>query len=351
MSRMLSLPFVLTALLLTSSTARSQGDALSLVDAGTAIVAVPPPAPRELSGLVHSGGAEFYAVSDSQPGLHPLSISIDPANGTIRSVKAGAPIVLRDEDGRPARGGDLEGVAFDQVADEVLTVNESFGDPANAIVRYRRSDWRRTGVIDLSGTVFLRGAARSGFGLESLASTGSAVWTANEEALDADGPRATGQRGTTVRLTRFDRGQSQGQWAYVTEPSTGALPRIANVDGVADLLALPGGQLLVLERATYSGQAPGDFGGFVSRIFEVTVTEATDISSRQRLDTLVAGTAYMPVRKRLLWQRAFSLFTGVNNFEGIALGPTLDDGSRSVLLIADNDVLPSTLWALRLLGK
>ena len=45
---------------------------------------------------------------------------------------------------------------------------------------------------------------------------GSTVWTANEEALEADGPRATGQRGTTVRVTRFEAGQLAGQWAYVT---------------------------------------------------------------------------------------------------------------------------------------
>jgi hypothetical protein len=50
----------------------------------------------------------------------------------------------------------------------------------------------------------------------------------------------------------------------------------------------------------------------------------------------------------VLWQRAFSLLLGPNNFEGLALGPTLADGSRSVILVADNDILPSTFWALRL---
>jgi hypothetical protein len=123
--------------------------------------------------------------------------------------------------------------------------------------------------------------------------------------------------------------------------------------------------VLVLERATLGSQGPGDIGGFVSRIFEVDVTDASDIAGVPSLAAIQVRAAttnsadvrssdpaarrdYQPVRKRLLWSRVFGLAGGPNNFEGMALGPVLADGSRSVVLVADNDILPSNFWALKL---
>ena len=60
------------------------------------------------------------------------------------------------------------------------------------------------------------------------------------------------------------------------------------------------------------------------------------------------GRDYELVPKEILWSRLFPLTDGPTNWEGMALGPTLGDGSRSLLLISDNDTLPSAIWALRL---
>ena len=91
--------------------------------------------------------------------------------------------------------------------------------------------------------------------------------------------------------------------------------------GVSDVVALPGGALLALERA---------FGtiGFRIRLYEVDLSGATDVSALPAL----RGAHYVPVAKRLLWERVFPDY----DFEGAALGPALADGSNSLVLISDN---------------
>lgn len=343
--------------------------ALSLADASQTLVPAPPTSPRELSGLTHASANLFYAVSDGRQTVHPLSIAIDPATGRVVSIEARPVLSLFDQAGRPSTRSDLEGIAFDAASGEIVIVDESgAGDPRGSILAYRVADGQQVRAIDLTESLFSAATVRGGFGLESLALSGSRIWTANEEALNADGPRATSVRGTTVRLTRFEDGRLSGQWAYVTEPASGSLPYVGtSVCGVVDLIALSESRVLVLERATVASQGPGDIGGFVSRIFDVDVTDATDITGVLSLSSLPVRPAttapaevgasdsaavrdYRPVRKRLLWSRVFSLAGGPNNFEGMALGPLLADGSRSVLLVADNDILPSNFWALRLTG-
>jgi hypothetical protein len=138
---------------------------------------------------------------------------------------------------------------------------------------------------------------------------------------------------------------SVAQWAYRLEPSGGSLPTGGRpMSGVVDLAAIDGDRILVLERATAGSRGPGDIGGFINRLFLADVRNATNVVDLERLG---ADAAVEPVRKTLLWSQYFSLFGGPNNFEGLALGPSLSDGSRSLILIADNDVLPSTLLALR----
>jgi len=103
---------------------------------------------------------------------------------------------------------------------------------------------------------------------------------------------------------------------------------------VSDLVALPGGALIVLERA---------FGviGFRIRLYEVDFSGATDVSTMESLK----DAHYAPVGKRLLWERVFPDY----DFEGTALGPLLADGSHSLILISDNGHgFRQGLYALRL---
>jgi len=68
------------------------------------------------------------------------------------------------------------------------------------------------------------------------------------------------------------------------------------------------------------------------QIFLASLAGATDVS---KLDSL-AGQSYTPVRKTLLYDFARAGFLP-DNIEGLALGPRLADGSRTLVLVSDNN--------------
>ena len=136
------------------------------------------------------------------------------------------------------------------------------------------------------------------FGLESLTYGAGTLWTANEEALKSDGPLSTTAAGTWVRIQRFGGPDLTGEPVRLPHrPDRGDVPfTTAERSGVVDLVALPDGQVLALER---------ELGGFLphfrNRIYLVDFTGATDVTE---VPSLIDG-GFTPVTKTLLWQ-AFS---------------------------------------------
>jgi hypothetical protein len=174
----------------------------------------------------------------------------------------------------------------------------------------------------------LRGR-RANRGLEALAldPDGRHLWTANEEALEADGPAAAPQAGTVVRLVRVPLAGAGGafQAAYRVDPPHGIVPVFAGptFSGVVAIVALGRDRLLVLERSAGPGLPP-----FESRIYLVDTARAADVSGitgglAEHRDTFVA--------KALLWSGALGL-----NLEGLCLGPRLSANRRALVAIADN---------------
>jgi hypothetical protein len=267
---------------------------------------------RELGGIAWDSGTRYYAVSDKLGTVFPLTIEIDPRTGTISQAAIEPGIELPGS-------SDLEGVAYDRAHATVL-VSDEVGP---AIREYRVADGRS--VRSLRVPAVYRNARRN-LSLESLSLQPDRpiLWTANEETLSVDGPLSTTQAGSVVRLQRFDAERPAGQWAYVTDPLFGQMlreGRDVESSGVADVVAMPGGGLLVLERAYGAG-------GLRHRLYEVDFTGATDTAALPRL----AGATYQPVRKHLLWERQFPDI----NFEGAALGPPLTGGGHSLVLISDD---------------
>lgn len=267
--------------------------------------------PWELSGLVRTGGDQYLAVGDTGALLVPLAIGVDTATGAVTGVTAGAPVTL-------AGGVDLEGIAWDPTTGSVW-VSDEVG-PA-----IRRHDPATGALLGTLSVPPVFSSARTNRSLESLTRdpVAGALWTANEDALVPDGALASLAAGSVVRLQRFDAaGAPAGQWAYPTDPIPGGPLGGNQTNGVVDLLALPSGELLVMERSLSSLL-------FQVRIYAVDFAAATDTSA---LAGLIGGT-YTPVSRTLLWSSGSVL----GNFEGLALGPLLDDGSRSLLLIADDN--------------
>lgn len=262
----------------------------------------------DFSGLTWAGGRDYYTVSDKVKAIFPMSIAVEPASGRILSASIGAPIPVR------TKLSDFEGIVFMPDKGRVYVSTET-GD---GIFGFHLL--KRTAIPVAVPPIFSK--ARGNKSLESLtydASVGD-FWTANEEALKHDGPTSDREHGTVVRLQRFDtRFRPAGQFAYRTEAS--AFRVAGGGTGVSDLALLPNGELLVLERVVGAL-------GLSAEIFRAEPAGATDVSKLPALE----GATYKPVGKTRLFSRA----TLTSNFEGIALGPKLEGGWRSLILIADS---------------
>ena len=266
-----------------------------------------------LSGLVWRGGGGFSAVSDRLKALVPVGLKIDPASGRITAGEIGTPVAV------PTEVSDFEGVAYVAAAKAFYLSAEQ----GAAVVRFLPGEARAKRLP----VPAVYANARKNLSLEALTwnDTAKQFWLANEETLAPDGPLASAAEGSLVRLQRLDaRFRPVAQYAWRTEPA--AMRFSGAGSGVPDLCLLPDGRLLVLERG---------FGAFglQARIYLADFSDATDIAKLPAL----AGAEFTPARKILLFEQA----TGFVNYEGIALGPKLADGTRSLILVADSGSEPT----------
>ena len=322
--------------LLGASMATAQPLALSSIGK----FSLPSGAPTGLSGLTYAGGNQYYAVEDSGARMYPLTISVNSLTGLINSATVSPFVQLS--------GADLEGVAYNVVNNSIYVSDES--GPG---IR----EYNLTGTLIGSVTVpAIYSNIRPNLSLESLSIQAGkrSIWTANEQALSVDGGTSNTSDGTTVRLQKFNSLLApDGQWAYETDSVSGSFPSDSGEQvGVSDLLALPNGKVLVLER---QADAYLDFITpslrYKNRIYEVDFSSATDVSGLAAL----SGGGYVPVDKTLLWDSPWFEEGNRDNFEGMTLGPQLDNGDFSVLLISDGDdsagfAHGESLYALRLSG-
>ncbi len=305
---------------------------------------------RELSGLAWagpdpaaSGGHIYYAVSDSRPAVFRLLVHLDGRTGAVREARVLERIELD-------RGADCEDLVLDPRDGTLCVADET--EPSVRQFRLITEAGRTRGkmVRELEAPPVFR-SRRPNLGFEALAMDPEdhSLWTANEEALPGDGEPSGPETGTVVRLLRFGPdGRPREQFGYLTEPAGTRPPRghPRERSGLVALSVLPGGRLLALERALdVQRLLIADAPVFRSRLFLVDTLGATDLSA---LDGGLKGREYTPARKTLLWEKTFGL-EAPNNFEGMALGPRLEDGSVSLLLVSDdeNGVLEQSLLGLR----
>ena len=212
----------------------------------------------DLSGLVWAGGDSYFAVSDKRSAVLPVTLRIDPATGAIGSGEFGAPIPV------PTKRMDFEGVAYVAASRRFYVSTET----PPGVMSFRTGE-KEARALPLP-PIF--SSARRGLGLESLTWSDDAqrFWTANEEALANDGPVSGPDAGTVVRLLQLDADfRPRAQYAWRTEPAS---MRYGSGCGVADLLLLPDGTLLVLERG-FAGI------GLAVRLYAADFSRATEVSA------------------------------------------------------------------------
>jgi hypothetical protein len=182
---------------------------------------------------------------------------------------------------------------------------------------------------------------RNNLAFENLTITpdGKFLFTATENALVQDGPLATINTGSRSRILKYNliTGQPEQEFLYLTDPvALPAVPETAfSTNGLVELLALDNrGTFLALERS-FSAGAPGT--GNTIKLYEVRLNEASDISEINSLNAININTV-IPVEKRLLLNfDSLGLPTGLDNVEGMTLGPVLPNGQQSLVLVSDNN--------------
>ena len=300
----------------------------------------------EISGVTWAGGDLYYAVDDEGARqIFPLTIVIDPATGKISSHSIGEGVVV-------AGAVDMEGCAYDPISGNVWVSDEGQHKMYKPLPKIREIDQKTGKAIRSLPIPPVQYERYGNFSFEALTMSGDGLtmWTCNEEALKCDGPRASLEAGSTVRLTKFTRPsgdgdwKEEGEWAYVTDPIQGRLYANRSRSGVSALCVLPDGTLLALERELHSQK--GLFiplPDFRLRIYQVDFTGATEISSFPAL----TNATFKATSKRLLIERD----TGFANYEGMCLGPRLDDGSSTLVLVSDggNDA-KKEIMTMRLTG-
>lgn len=196
------------------------------------------------------------------------------------------------------------------------------------------------------------------YNFESLAfdSVRQYLWTISESTLRKDGQPATPQNGLAnqLRLMRLDWGKmkenrnkeeyseqvsSKKDSRYMTpyayqmdQPSTHKKAEIY-VMGVSELCALPDGQLLVLEREAFIPKIK--IGAFCKcKLYLINPLNSEEFSMKENFSS---DTPFL--KKRLLaeWKTGLSLSKrSFANYEGMCLGPKLEDGSQVVILLSDS---------------
>ena len=196
------------------------------------------------------------------------------------------------------------------------------------------------------------------YNFESLAfdSVHQYLWTIPESTFRKDGQPATPQNGLTnqLRLMRLDWGKMKEDsnkeeyseqvsskkdsrymmtYAYqMDQPSTHKKADIY-VMGVSELCVLPDGQLLVLEREAFIPKIK--IGAFCKcKLYLINPLNSEEFSMKEKFSS---DTPFLKKNLLVEWKTGLSLSKrSFANYEGMCLGPMLEDGSQVVILLSDS---------------
>jgi hypothetical protein len=171
------------------------------------------------------------------------------------------------------------------------------------------------------------------------------LFTAAESPLAQDGPAATTGTGGLVRVVEYlAAGETYTpgrEFAYPLDP-LGPLEFTPGllVTGLVELLALGDSDFLAMERG-FAQEQGGSRTVNRIRIFRMSLEGATDISG---FDS-IGGRRVVPASKTLVLDlstvRGMSPeLATLDNFEGMVFGPDLPDGSRTLIIVSDDNFNP-----------
>ncbi len=157
-----------------------------------------------------------------------------------------------------------------------------------------------------------------------------------EEPIYEDGPGAGLNDSTAwIRIIKFDVDERKpiAQYAYKIEPvAYPSTPAGAfKINGVSDILWIGENKLIVVERSFSTGRP-----SCTVRVFLADMNGATNIADINSLQTQPAA---KPISKRMLLNMD-QLGRYIDNIEGETFGPSLPNGHRTLIFVADDNFTP-----------
>jgi len=303
-----------------------------------------------LSGIAYDRfNNVFYSISDDRSQFNPArfyTLNIDLSDGSLDNgdVTFEDVTTITDENGQPFAPNSLdpEGISFTErgtlfISSEGERTTTQLLNPFVNEFSLQGQQFNELPVPDKftpSGTGTNDPGIRNNLAFESLTISPDQrfLFTATENALVQDGPAATLTNGSPSRILQYDlqTGEAVGEFLYITDPVADAPNPTGSfsTNGLVELLALDNnGTFLSLERSFSTGV------GNSVKLYQTSILGATDISD---LDSVNPAEVDAVAQKRLLLDFA-DLGITLDNLEGLALGPTLEDGRQSLIVIADNN--------------
>jgi hypothetical protein len=294
----------------------------------------------------------FYSISDDPSQFSPArfyTLHLDVSDGTLDDgdVEFLDVTTLQDAPGEPFAPFSLdpEGLTLTK-DDELIVTSEGIANQLiDPFVRRFGLDGSPIGALAMPD-IFLpdspptRGVRQNlGFESAGMSRSGWFLFAGTEAALVQDGPAATISAGSPARLLRYNlrNGRLDRQYVYWTDPI--AEPPVPAgsfaVNGLVEVLPLNNNRLLTMERS-FSVGAPGT--GNTIKIYSVSLFKADNVNG---CDSLAGELDDIRAARKSLLLDLDELGIPLDNIEGMAFGPDLPDGRRSLLLVSDNNFSPA----------
>ena len=248
------------------------------------------------SGITWLGGDLYAVVSDKskEDGFFIFEIKLDMQTGDIISARN---MGFRSS---TYANRDAEGIAYNSHTNTLWITPE-----ADNLIREYNLDGSRTGRIVPQTDIYKRLPGNLGLEALSYNALTKELWTCNES--------------DTIYIQSYNELlQPQRTFIYhLDTPEADRSRSLFYAHGIGTLSALDDGSILLLEREFYVPNKK--IGSFVNC----------------KLFHYVPG---QPEKQMLAqWKTKLNLTQrNIANYEGMCLGPTLNDGSRVILLVADS---------------
>ena len=273
------------------------------------------------SGITHIGGDRYALISDKQEadGWTEVSIRFLPS-GDIGEMRF---VAHHFDDATRGKARDSEGIAY--VPGKGFYVS---AENDQRIVQLTE-EGTATGHELQVPECFSTDSIWPNYGFESLTyePARGVLWTTTEQGLRSDTKAAVTADNPSPALLRLQAFTADGrplrQLMYQTDAPTARRKARAFAFGVPELLAIDDSTLLVMERELY---IPRRYNGAKCniRLYRVnTNTDEEGILPKHLIHSFSTGI-------RLFGKKNFA------NYEGMCLGPQLEDGRQTILLIADS---------------